>query len=344
MSQFAADSLGLFCLGPGAAQGLTVRPFPRRAPRAGEVEVEVCAAAVNPIDVRRAGGYGKRLLGLIGAARFPLVLGNDFSGHVTAVGKGVRDLEVGTPVFGLKPPSAAGTHARHVLVRASHTLPAPRRHGLETLAVQPYSFVTSWRALADAGLTPANARGKEVLVHGAAGGLGVLAVQLLSDWGARATAICSRGRAETCLAAGAVECTEDLAHATRERRFDATLNFAAWKDEAVLLRGLRAGALGHATTVHPLMGHLDRLGWLRGALAIRAEKRRHAALLPTGNARYAWTLFRPDTSALSQLTNHLTYHSTCLQVGCAVPFGRAEEAFAHVTQGKTGRAVLRPRE
>ena len=59
--------------------------FPPK-PAAGEIEVAVAAASVNPIDVQRAQGYGRRLLSLVGAGRFPMVLGNDFAGTVTALG------------------------------------------------------------------------------------------------------------------------------------------------------------------------------------------------------------------------------------------------------------------
>ena len=72
------------CLGPGGSGGFTVRQFTRRGPAADEIEIAVAAASVNPIDVRRSEGYGRKLLSLIGAGKFPLVLGNDFAGIVTA--------------------------------------------------------------------------------------------------------------------------------------------------------------------------------------------------------------------------------------------------------------------
>ena len=68
------------CLGPGGSGGFTVRQFTRRRPAADEIEVAVAAASVNPIDVRRSEGYGRRLLSLIGAGKFPLMLGNDLAG------------------------------------------------------------------------------------------------------------------------------------------------------------------------------------------------------------------------------------------------------------------------
>ncbi|KAF7964286.1 hypothetical protein AWV80_39390 [Cupriavidus sp. UYMU48A] len=68
----------------GEAFPLQVRPKSYRKPRNGEIVVQVEAAAVNPIDVRRRSGYGRRILSLMGATRMPLVLGNDFAGTVCA--------------------------------------------------------------------------------------------------------------------------------------------------------------------------------------------------------------------------------------------------------------------
>ena len=56
----------------------------------------MAAASVNPIDVRRSEGYGRKLLSLLGAGKFPLILGNDFAGIVTAVGSGVSTLRLAT--------------------------------------------------------------------------------------------------------------------------------------------------------------------------------------------------------------------------------------------------------
>ena len=83
------------CLGPDSGGGFMVRQFTRRRPVADEIEVAVAAASVNPIDVRRAEGYGRRLLSLLGAGKFPLVLGNDLAGTVTAVGARVARFKVG---------------------------------------------------------------------------------------------------------------------------------------------------------------------------------------------------------------------------------------------------------
>ena len=101
----------LFCLGPAANGALEVRQVPRRRPAADEVEIAVEAASVNPIDVRRTEGYGVRLLSLLGAGKFPMVLGNDFAGTVVTTGTKVAALKPGERVYGLKRTSGEGTHA-----------------------------------------------------------------------------------------------------------------------------------------------------------------------------------------------------------------------------------------
>jgi NADPH:quinone reductase-like Zn-dependent oxidoreductase len=125
-----------------------------------------------------------------GASQFSMTLGNDFAGVVADVGSGrASGFAIGERVYGVKPPSKDGTHASHVLVKAAHASKAPANRELQELAALPYSFVTMWLAAAGAGITRQNAGGKKVLVHGAAGGLGMLALQTLSHWGAQATAM-----------------------------------------------------------------------------------------------------------------------------------------------------------
>ena len=195
----------LFCLGPASNGVLELRQAPRRNPAADEVEIAIEAASVNPIDLRRAEGYGRRLLSLLGAGKFPMVLGNDFAGTVATTGAQVSAFKLGERVYGLKPTSADGTHASYVVVKAAYVLRAPAGGDLQALTALPYSFVTMWLAVRGAGLLRENAAGKKVLVHGAAGGLGTLALEMLSAWGAKITAIARPPMLAGCLQAGAAE-------------------------------------------------------------------------------------------------------------------------------------------
>lgn len=331
----------LMCQGPAAFE---VELALRRQPTANEIEVQVAATSVNPIDVRRAEGYGRRLLSLLGAGRLPLVLGNDFSGVVTAVGSKVDTFKPGDRVFGVKRTSSEGTHASHIIVKATpaQVRIAPGTQKLQALAALPYSFVTTWLAVQGAGLTKGNAAGKSVLVHGAAGGLGTLALQMLSTWGVRITAVAKPSSFYECRKAGAAAVVDSTAKpfTALAGAFDATLNFASWEDDFRMLGCLREGALGHATTVHPLLRNFDELGWLRGALKTAFDKRRSRAALPKGVRNYSWTVFRADEAALAELSQLIAMGRIDLPIGKQASLDEATKAFTHVRERQRGRALI----
>jgi len=326
---------------------LALRRTEMPPPGPGQVLVRVEAASVNPIDLKRAAGYGRRLLGLKGAARLPVVLGNDVAGVVQKIGQGVSRFAKDQAVFGLVGTGRTpGAHASHVLVPQEQLVAASGSASSSALAVLPYSFTTMWLAVMSTGLRPSNAAGVRVLVNGANGGLGRLALHLLRTWGGRVTAICAQGTREDCAALGAelaVErgpgCIESL-----PADYHVVLNFGSWDDDPLLTSRLGADASGHATTVHPLLANFDRFGWLRGALASRRDLTRVRSLVAkrAPRARYAWTVFKPDREALDALAESVRERGISLPVGLAVPFDDADAAFAHVASGKAGRAVLLP--
>jgi len=333
------------CLGPEAGGAFDIREVPRRKPGPDEVEIAVEAASVNPIDVRRAAGYGRRLLSFMGASRFPMALGNDFAGVVVAVGSGrASAFAIGQRVYGVKPVSNDGTHASHVLAEAAHVCKAPASRELQDLAALPYSFVTMWLAARGAGITRQVAEGKKILVHGAAGGLGRLALQTLSAWGAQVTAVAKAADLSDCLQAGAVKAVDpdDNRFANMRGAFDATLNFATWDDESKLLSCLREGALGQATTVHPLVQSFDERGWIGGALGVIQQKRKMRAALPRGARNYGWILFRPETEALSEMARLVELGRLSLPIGIRAPLRDAAKAFDHMRRHAPGRALLIP--
>jgi NADPH:quinone reductase-like Zn-dependent oxidoreductase len=326
----------------GDASLLQLRNLPRPTPGRGEVEVMVKAASVNPIDVRRCSGYGRKLFSLLGAARMPLVLGNDFVGVVTAVGRGVSRFREGDEVFGAKPPSSAGSHATHILVKEEHATLRPPGISVSALATLPYNFLTVSRAFAGAGINNGNVLGRDVLVHGASGRLGLLAVRTLANWGAHVTAVSGSTGIAACRTAGALRTIDRSRQSLRDLRprFAATLNFASWDDEAALLRLLARDALGHATTVHPLLGNFDSLGLLRGGLATMRQKGQMRKLVPHG-ARYTWSVFAPDKRALDRLAAQAGIYA---DLAPCKKFALSDAAFAHrhVAERQPERAVLLP--
>lgn len=339
-----AQSYALQCTGPGPE--LHVAPRLLKARRRSDVLVDVKACAVNPIDAKRVDGYGARLLSLFGASGYPLVVGNDFSGVIRAVGSDSQPWIEGQRVFGLVPTGRWGSHATSLLIDARWVRVAPVSYTFEQLAVLPYSFTTMWLAVRSTGLNRANAKGKRVLIYGASGALGQLALQLLAPWGAEVTAVSGSNGLSHSLALGAAKALDRRQSPlqTLAGQFDVSLNFGSWADDRAAANCLGRSALGHATTVHPLLQNFDQFGWLRGLTTSVRERRLQKRLLRSHSPRatYEWVVFRPDLEALDLLSDMVAAGRASLPVGIKVPFAEAHHAFSHVTQKCFGRAVLLP--
>ncbi len=156
----------------GSLDALTVARRPRRAPEAGEVELAIRAAGLNFRDVLNA-------LGLVPGFRG--ALGSECSGVITAVGPGVAGLELGDEVVAL----AGDSIASHVTVSAALVVRKPSSLGFADAVTLPNTYLTAAQSfLAAGGLRP----GQRVLVHAAAGGVGLAAVRLARRAGAEVIA------------------------------------------------------------------------------------------------------------------------------------------------------------
>lgn len=309
-----------------------------------EVRVRVKVASVNPIDVKRGAGHGRRLLSLLGAGDDELVLGNDFSGEVVEVGSDVLHASPGDRVWGLVPTGPQGAHRSEVCVKSKLVRQLPPGILMASAAVLPYTFTTVWRCLKALGLTESNAMGRHVLIHGAGGALGQLATQLLVRWGAAVTAVCGPTSMARCADLGATRVVDRFATSLCDlpADCDATLNFGAWSDEANVLGRLHSASLGHASTVHPLLATIDAQGWWAGGVACwstwQAMRRRVHDLAP--RARYVWTIFQPDEDAMNALQAAFLSRPFVLEVAHRTHFSQAHSAFRHAAQGCPTRAVL----
>lgn len=147
-----------------------------------EVRVRVMAAGVNPVDVGTRAGRG--VADVVGPP--PFVLGWDVAGIVDAIAPGVTRFKVGDEVFGMpRFPHEAGAYAEYVTAPARHFARKPSLLDFPAAAALPLAGLTAWQALVE---TCAIEPGQTVLVHGAAGGVGQLAVQLAHARGAKTVA------------------------------------------------------------------------------------------------------------------------------------------------------------
>jgi NADPH:quinone reductase-like Zn-dependent oxidoreductase len=136
-----------------------------------------------------------------GAARpFPIVLGHEFSGIVEAAGPNVGGFSVSEEVFGLNDWFTNGAQAEYCVVAETGLARKPKSLHHSEAAVVPISALTAWQGLFERGNLE---RGQRVLIHGAAGGVGMFAVQLARWRGARVVATASSGNLDFVRALGA---------------------------------------------------------------------------------------------------------------------------------------------
>jgi NADPH:quinone reductase-like Zn-dependent oxidoreductase len=133
---------------------------------------------------------------------FPYVPGTDFSGVVEEVGGQVSSLVPGDRVVGRTAPSAGGAFGRKLVIAATELCAVPHTMSLELAASLPTTFGTAWQGLFDVGCLQ---RGQRVLVHAAAGGVGIMAVQQAHRAGAHVVATASARNVELVKSLGADE-------------------------------------------------------------------------------------------------------------------------------------------
>jgi NADPH:quinone reductase-like Zn-dependent oxidoreductase len=162
----------------GGPEQLVFEDAPKPAPGAGDALVRVCACAITPMELTWSASYTS----LDGTGRLPAIPGHELSGVVEAVAGDVTGVHAGDAVYALTDFWRDGAAAEYVAVRASDLAPKPANLDHAQAAAVPLSALTAWQALFEhAGL----AKGQRVLIHGAAGGVGVFAVQLARWRGAR---------------------------------------------------------------------------------------------------------------------------------------------------------------
>jgi NADPH:quinone reductase-like Zn-dependent oxidoreductase len=250
-------------IGPPDVLAATTLPTP--APGPGEVLVAVQAAAVNAIDWKTRAGRGVLLGG------FPAVLGWDVSGEVVAQGPVANRFAPGEPVFGmLRFPQLAGTYAE--FVTAPEAQLAPRPSDLSPVAAAgTMCALTAWESLFDHGGLRA---GQRVLIHGGAGGVGHVAVELARSVDAEVIATASPRNVDFLLDLGAAAVVDygstDLEQAATD--VDLVLDTRGGQDFHRLLPTLRPGG-----TIVTLLGETPDQ---RTAAAARDVRVAHTYVAP----------------------------------------------------------------
>jgi alcohol dehydrogenase len=142
-------------------------------PSAGKVLVTVKAAGVNPADWKVREGYFQQMTPL----QFPSTLGMDFSGTIEKVGEGVDGFKQGEEVYGDAAAirGGSGAFAEMALTNEDSIAHKPKTLSYEEAAGLPLVGVSAWQALVE---TMGLSGSQKILIHGGAGGIGSIAIQL----------------------------------------------------------------------------------------------------------------------------------------------------------------------
>jgi len=149
----------------------------RPEPKADEVLVKVHVAAVNPADWKIRNGFGE-MFGL----KLPLILGGEIAGTIEEVGVEVKNFKQGDAVYGITASGGlSGGYAEYALAKAAAIAPKPESITFEESAAIPVAALTAWQAMFDVAHLSS---GQRILIAGASGGVGSMAVQLAKAKGA----------------------------------------------------------------------------------------------------------------------------------------------------------------
>jgi len=286
-----------------AGLSLSEMPHPRAAEN--DVIVRVHAAAFTPGELTWPGTWIDRA----GRDRTPTIPGHEVSGVVTELGYGTTGLTIGQRVFGTTDWARNGTLAEYVAVEARDLAPLSAGIDHTIAAALPISGLTAWQGLFDHGRLSA---GQTVLIHGAAGAVGTIAVQLAREVGAR---VIGSGR-------------------TAQRDAALDLHVDAFLD---LERDSLEDA-GQVDLVFDVIGGeiLDRSAQLvrpGGTLVTIAEPPR----VQPADARATFFVVEPDRQQLATLERRLRDGQLRPTIGAVLPLSEAISAFdpARRAPGKT---------
>ncbi|MBO0872266.1 MAG: NADP-dependent oxidoreductase [Pseudonocardia sp.] len=296
---------------------LVERPTPM--PTFGEVQVEVHAAGVNPVDL-----YTRRGLAYNRVLSLPFVNGWDVSGVVREVGYGVTRFRPGDRVFGMPWfPREAGCYAEYLTAPARHLALLPDELSFAEGAALPLAGLTAWQMLVEvARVEP----GHRVLVAGAAGGVGHLAVQLAEAIGAYVIGTASAAKHEFLRTLGADETvdytTTEVGRAVRD--VDVVIQMFGGKQGLAALECLRAGGImisGQGAWTPGMHERADELG-------VRATS----------------YLVDPDGAGLDRLAELARKGLLRVHIDREFPLTQTAAAHRFVALGRTtGKVILRVR-
>jgi NADPH:quinone reductase-like Zn-dependent oxidoreductase len=311
----------------GSPAVLKFEEIEKPTPAHNEVLLKVHAASVNSCDWQFMRGL-PYLIRLFAGLTKPKVtrLGTDVAGRVEAVGSSVTQFKPGDAVFG----TAQGAFAEYVCTPESRLALKPENVTFEQAASLPIAACTALMGLRDKGHIKA---GQQVLINGAAGGVGTFALQIARLYGAVVTAVCSATDAAMVLSIGAdhvIDYTQE--DSTRSgQRYDLILDAMGNRSVPAIKRALKPYGIA-------VMAGGSASRWMIGTLA-RAIRARVWSQF--GTRRFGGMQARIDKEDLATLHELMTVGKIQPVIEKCYPLSDVPDAVRHVEEGRArGKVVI----
>lgn len=312
----------------GSVDELELRDVDQPVPGDGEVLVKVQAAGVDPGVWHLMTGrpYLVRIMGF--GLRVPKapVRGSDLAGVIEAVGRGVSQFRAGDEVYG----TCDGSFAEYACGSAERLAPKPSNLSFEQAAAVPVSGMTPLSGVRDSGKVQP---GQQVLIIGAAGGVGTFAVQMAKAFEAVVTGVCSTSKLDLVRSIGA----DEVIDYTRQdftdgsRRFDLILDTAGRRPVSHLRRALAPNG------VLVIVGGEGGGRWLGGF-----QRQMLAPVRSLGSKqRLLGLMYRERQELLVALTQLIEAGKVTPVIDRTYPLAEAADAIRYLEQGHArGKVVL----
>jgi len=306
----------------GGPDGFRAVELPLAAPGAGQIQIRVAAAAVNPVDLSTRAGKNISPE----AARFPMVIGWDAAGTIVRIGDGVDGWRVGDRVAAMtfQPLDQNGTYAEYINLAADLVARVPDGLGLEQAATLPLAGLTASQFVRWVDLRP----GGTLLVNGPVGAVGRLVVQLASRRGITVVAVAKPEDRDFVVALGAAEVVDRGVFGVAVRGLqgegvDAAIDLVGGVAARGALASVRDGGI-YASSVPP---YIDPTG----------------PFTPERGIRFEVLTVHPDTIDLAGLLEAADRGQLATVIKRTYPLMEAAEAHRRQGQGGLrGKLVLLP--
>lgn len=291
---------------------------PNPSLKGGQLLVEAYAASINAIDWKLRAGYLQKMA----PVSFPVTLGGDFAGIVTEIGSDVSDFKVGDNVYGqaIVLNGGSGSIGQYVASNAANAALKPKSISFEEASALPLAGVSAVQALQDQ-IQLQN--GQKILIHGGAGGIGHIAIQLSKSLGAHVATTVKQEDRTFVEGLGADEVVDYKTQKFEEllRNFDAVFDTVGGETAQKSFQVLKRGGI-----LVSMLGQPDNnLSEKYGVTSIGQ-------------------MTKTDTASLNRLTDLVENGKIKIHVDKLFPLEQTEQAFTY--QEKThpqGKVVIKIR-